>query len=433
MWWALLRKFPKYALVAAVLSVSTGLFAFWWFTRSPKKQAAKVAQQAEVQADTTQRAARAESKIGKLLLVDNDLYDLDTGEIIFKNWLSKGVPQRIGYEEGKTTLLAQYAQGLVRYRWDGSVIAALELRFPLVLTPDESAVLFVKEKDVWRADLDWSALKLTNERPVTTIRQFLDVHFAANILLHTAKTLVVRNLNTLLRVNLETGEVHPIRFGLMNIAKQRSPDHRSLLAVDRGQLACLDVDTDTTQAVPFGKAAVQDYLWLDANRCAVLAEARNVFIYDRSKNQLEKLVTLPEPCGNLELPSPDARFVFASGRGRGTLVDLEKRTTQAVIGGQGVGWVSEDSFIFSREIPDSTLRGTWRQKVGEAEQRISPEPFIVSRAGASILPVKSANAILLMTTQGLMRMKSDGTEIAHVAKLPRSPSHLNSIEGWRAK
>ena len=50
------------------------------------------------------------------------------------------------------------------------------------------------------------------------------------------KTLVVRNLMKLLRVNLETGDVKPIRMNINGIRKHRSPDSKSVAFSRNGDL-----------------------------------------------------------------------------------------------------------------------------------------------------------------------------------------------------
>ena len=231
--WAIIRQFPKYVFVLAVLAVSTGLFVLWWFTRSPgvsaRDREAAVAQAAARKA----KAARAESRVASLLVVDNDLYDIETGELFFQNWLKHGMPEKLFFEPETKTVLGRYERGLVRYGMDGSEIAALPQPGRLVVSDDFKVVLFAKEKDVWKASLDWKQLKLTDEKRLTSIGYFNDQFFGANVVLGTEKTLVVRAGQTLLRTNLETGQVTPTRIPLGDIGKRRSPDSKSVVGVER--------------------------------------------------------------------------------------------------------------------------------------------------------------------------------------------------------
>src|SRR2546430_13887347 len=96
--WMGAKRLPKVALVFGVIGISTALFAFWWFTRSPKKVASHRVEEARVQDDTKKKAEQVGASIGHLILVDNDLYDFESGELIFTQWLKSGMPQRLFYD-----------------------------------------------------------------------------------------------------------------------------------------------------------------------------------------------------------------------------------------------------------------------------------------------------------------------------------------------
>src|SRR5262249_47558511 len=148
------------------------------------------------------------------------------GEVVFQAWLSKGVPIRLWWESATKTLLADYERGFVRYGPSGEEKATAADRYPIGLSDKRQWVIFARERDLWRADINWSDLKFENERKITSIGQFIESGFAANIMAGTDKMILVRNMNRLLQVNLETGDVHPIKVPLGEIGKRRSPDGR---------------------------------------------------------------------------------------------------------------------------------------------------------------------------------------------------------------
>ena len=422
--WNLLKLFPKFALVAAVLILSTGLFAVWWSNRSPKQ--APSGAEVSAKADTSRQEAEIEREFGKLVLADNDLYNIETGECLFKNWLKGGMPLALFFDPGTKKLIARYEKGFVRYNPDGSEDASILQAAPIAVMPDGKTILFVKGGDIWRANIDRRAFKLTDEKQVTSIGEFMDRDFAESILMETEKTLLVRNKNQLLRVNLDTGETHWAKFPPVNL-KQRSPDGKYLVGDQGGKFFCYDLDTDNAQTIELGKrVGMTDYLWLDDKRCACIENGAVVKLYDRESNALNAVAELPVKCRHIVLPSPDGRFAFcANDGGKGVLVDFQKRTANPVQGGSGMAWVDGKTFMFSRDVQDSGLRGTWMQAPGEPERRVSPQPYFVYRKGSSLLPL--GKIVVFIGKNNLMKIAADGTGLKEAGNMAATPSRLIGI------
>ena len=258
---------------------------------------------------------------------------------------------------------------------------------------------------------------------MTNIERFDDAFFAQAILFGSDHTLIVRAGMQVVRVNLDNGEVHPNRLPMQDIVKRKSPDgkihcgHRKMA----GSIA-----TIWTASLPkksrLGGLPINDYLWLGNDKCACIVNGKVVVLYDRLANTLGQVVNLPLLCIRIGAPSPDGRFAFCIGRGKGVLVDFEKETAIPVTGGVGLRWVSADTFAFSREIADSSLRGTWLQTVGEDEQRISLEPYLVHESGGEIMAVKTSQMIVFATEHGLSTSNLAGTDAKQTVSLARPPS-----------
>ncbi|MEA3207140.1 MAG: hypothetical protein QOE70_197 [Chthoniobacter sp.] len=426
--WRWLRAFPKFALVVILIVGSSAAFYSWWVVHSIKKA---FNEQRPVPAeDIGPKVAKIEAKRGRLLLVDNDLYDLDSGAVIFKTWLKQGMPQKLFYDGNAKKFLAEYERGFVRYDTRGAVEAELVQKFKPAISDDYKWLVYSKDKDIWRADFDWKDFKLVNERKVTAIEQFNDLNFADNVVLGTEKTLIVRNVNKILRVDLGTGDVKPLQISLAEFAKRRSPDSKSVVGIQTGQFYCYDADTDDAKAITIGRGAINDYQWLDNDRCLAIAAMKTVVLYDRPNNTLTELAALPVSCQRIGEPSPDGRFAFCVGRGNGVLVDTTKKTAVPVTGGAGVCWISNDTFAFSREVADSELRGTWLQTVGDGERRVSNDPYLVAKSGPMLMVLKGAGLVVFATPDGLSTMKPDGTDVREAVKLARVPDRALGIEEW---
>ena len=429
--WRFVKAFPKYALVLIVLLGSTVAFGLWWFLHSAKN-AFYGGRPVPVE-DIGPKLALIEAKYDRLILIDNDLYEIDSGTVIFKNWLKVPMPLELFYESKSKKFIGHYERGFVRFGLNGVVEGDLGGKFKPAFSDDLKWMVFAKGKDIWRADIDWAAFKPVNERKVTAIEQFHEASFAENIMLGTEKTLVVRNMMKLLRVNLETGDVKPVRLNINGIRKHRSPDGKRLVGLEKGQFYCYDVDSDDAKTIPVGRGIMNDYQWLGNDRCVAIAGGTKVVHYDRLKHTLTEVTALPFPCVKIGEPSPDNRFVFCAGRGTGALVDLEKKTATPVAGGSGMCWVSNNTYAFSRELPDSDLRGTWLQTVGEGERRISTEPLLVNKTGAELMTLKSLGVVIFSTKHGLFKMKPDGTELEKFGKLDHPPVRALGIQQWKAE
>jgi hypothetical protein len=428
--WGFLKPLTKYGFIILAMIAGTVAFVSWWYVHR-LKQAIWEGRPTPVE-DIRPQLALLESKLGRLLLVDNDLYELDGGKLIFKNWLKEKTPQRLFYDSPAKKFIAQYERGFVRYTLNGAEEATLSQKNKPAFSDDLKWAVYAKEKDIWRADVDWKAFKLVNERKVTSIGQFSDLYLADNIVVGTEKTLLVHNMNKVLHVNLETGAVKPMQVSLDGIRKRKSPDSKGVVGLENGKFYFYEVDTDDAKYFPVGRGAINDYQWLGNGKCVAIAAMKTVIQYDREKRTLTEVVTLPFQCNRIGEPSPDGRFVFCT-RGGGVLVDVVEKTATPVKAGAGVCWVSKDTFAFAREVPDSDLRGTWLQTVGEGERRVSPEPYLVTKKGAELMVVKSAGLVVFVTKQGISKMKPDGTEVAVLMKLPHPPSFVQDIEDWKAE
>jgi hypothetical protein len=425
--WGFIKQFPKLFLVCGVLLASTGLFATWWVTHRAKL--ALTNRPHLVTEDIAPKVARVVEAPKRLLLVDNDLYNLDTGVVIFNNWLKGGTPAALFYDAQAKKVIARYERGFVRYRLDGEEDAVLVQKFQPAFSHDFRWAVYAKEKDLWRADIDWSGFRFANERKLTAIEQFNELYFAKNVILGGGKAMIVRNMNQLLRVDLESGDVQPTRVPVGEIGKRRSPSGGFLVGVQGGQFYCYDVETDDTKTIAIGRGAMNDYQWLGNDRCTAIAAGRAVVLYDRLKNTLNEVAALPVQCGRIGEPSPDGRYVFCIGGDSGYLVDLVNKEVVPVVGGAGVKWVSSDRFVFSREVPNSKLRGTWIQTVGEGERRVALEPFLVDKSGPMLM-VSPAGEIVYATKHGLSKMKPDGDGAAEFIKLRRTPLRVLGIADW---
>ena len=164
-----LRAFPKYFIAVAVIIASVTTLVIWKFRHGVNSLFAGLFAPS---APRIRREPLIEGREGRLLLVDNNLYDLDSGVVLAEQWLVKGMPEKLFYDGNAKKFIAQYGNGLVRYASTGVADDTLLQKFRPAYSDDLKWIVFAKDKDLWRADVDWKEFKLVNERKLTSIEQF---------------------------------------------------------------------------------------------------------------------------------------------------------------------------------------------------------------------------------------------------------------------
>ena len=431
MYLRLLKAFPKYAIVLTVLLVSTGMFAWWWMFRGSSKtnyrarrQQAEALKQQEIQ----KMAATLPERLGSLVLVDNDLYNIDTGELIFRNWLPF-VPQRLFYHPGLNRLMAQTEYGIVRFGMDGRQDAILGGQSPTVFTNNGSLAIYVKNGDIWTAEPDWEQFKFSNDHQVTNYGQFVAPYFAANVILASEKACVVRQQNKLIRVDLTTGDFRPIDLPTLTPGKRRSPDCEFLIADDGNGLITYDVNEPETKQFPKGEGRAFDFQWLSNDKCAYVVSGTHVCIFDRRTNTQRDVVNLPFKCNRINTPSPDGRYVFCDGDRQGlAMVDTaEKKAEVWDKAPDQMMWIGGGAVLYAKDVPNSEERGTWLFSTEGISRRLMSDPYLV--ANITMPSTGSPTSIVFSTRDGIYGTRSDESSLREIARLSKA---ITTIQSARA-
>ena len=437
--WRLLKQVPKLAVALGVLITSTVLFGIWWRFWKPKTHQASVVHQAgAVNEQPDAKFAQMAPKMDRLILAEDNLIDIDSGEVVSANWLNGEHPLKIWFDAASNKVIARFERGFKRYNLDGREDATLWHRNGLIVADDMDLAIFADQGDVWKAGIDWSGFKLTGEERATSIGGFQDNYFAQNLVMASKKAFVVRNMNQLVRVNLGSGEVAPLPLTHTDAAVRRSPDGGIFMGDQTGAggttLYAFDVATGEVKTKELGpQTGVTSVLWLDKDHCCILVNAQFIVMYDRAKGSYEQHMKLPARIVQLALPSPSKRFVVFLGEGKAGFVDLEKKEviplTAAV---QNFDWIADDTVIMANTTMDSNQRGTWVMKLGQNANRVSTEPYPFADSGkGSVLALKQAGMVIFGTQSALFKMKPDGTDAVKFSNLQRPVLRLQPIENWK--
>lgn len=452
---SLWRKFPKWVLALSIVVVSTALFAFWYFFLYPRWWGNGGGSNSSV-ANTPsapsppepsewdrrrERAALLPSRMAGLVVAGNDLYDVVGCEVVFKNWLQGGCPPAIYYDAANQRIIGKVERGLIRYELTGQKEKTMGEPYGAAFTDGHRLAIFAKNGDVWKAEPDWASFTLTKELQVTKIGEFREAFLIQNIMMGNEELLLVRQPPNLLSVNMKNGEVHPLRLPPGSKFQNQSPDGAMLVGLVRERAGpsfyAYEAAKDNAETFPLGRnGALNGVLWLDKDRCAVLLNGNILKLYDRKRNKLDDLIIMATPCQGMIGPSPTGkRFWCGSNRGAKLLVDVEKKECELFPhAAEFLGWISDDVFAFSNDLPDTSVRGTYLVKVGSEPRRISEEPFLGTRDGRTCLEyLKEGDQVVFGTKSGLYRMNSEGSEFKQVAGWLTPNPVLLRIDNWPPK
>lgn len=435
--WRTIKRFPQMALVGGVLVISTVLFAFWWMNR-PKPALASVPQPADEIVEQPKPAPFKPYEVNRLLVADGDLIDIETGEVLAKKWLKGEAPGRLWYDERTGKIIGKHERGIVRYHPDGTKDAEILSINGVAISEDLSMALYAKEKDIWKAGIDWEAFKLVDEKRVTSQGNIMDRYFLQNVQLATNKVVVAQNMNQFLRVNLVTGEVTLTRIPMSEVGERRSPDGAILLGEVTERQApkvfAYDVEADDAKFFDLpGRFRATEFAWLSKDKAAFLIVGKEVWTYDRASNEIAKVMDLPMHIAQMAKPSPTGRFVFCLGQQGALIADLEKKEIQPINApAQSYEWIGEDRLILSREVPDTNLRGTWTFQLGtDSPIRVSTEPYYVARnSSGSVLYMKEAGAVIFSTRTGIFKLKPDADTPVQVLGTEKPSVRLQKVDKW---
>lgn len=444
-----LKAFPKAFVIVSVLVLSTGLFGFWWWfgggqTTPPADIAAPPAPstttaEREEPNDRAQIASTLPERVGNLLLINRDLYDVESEELLIENWLNGAEPLAIFFDEKQQKFIGKFPSGLARYHLDGSEAGTIASRNGILFPEDFDFAIYADGGDVWKASIDWTEFKLTNPIQVTSVGSFSDRSFAQNTLLGTDRFLVVRNQNQFLRIGLETGEVVTTVMDMNGLGSRRSPSGDMMVGskaeVSGTKFYAYDVDLDEVKLFELEtRLQVTAYRWLNKDRCAFLIANQQMGLYEREKNDIRFVAKLPFPCRDMVGPSPDGRYVLCGSAAGVLAVDFESNEVHRLgAAGQVFEWIANDTLLVAADVQDTNQRGTWRIQIGQEPVRITNEPYLFTRDGkGSVARVNGADLAIFQTKSGLFTMSPKNLRARLFKEFEHDMTSITPIVFWKS-
>lgn len=430
-----LRTLPKLALALAMLIISTTLFGVWWMFFKPTSVEESKGPTPEQLAARQAALDEIKAGAGSLFVADGNLMDMNTGKVLLNRWLGLDKPLQIWLDSENGKFICRYPQGFKRYDFDGTGEVELGKRFGVQVSDDLSLAVFPTDGDIWTSGIDWKAFDFVNPRRITTIGGFQDAFVLQNIMLASKKAMIISNMNQLVRVDLESGGVAPVQIPFTQAPERRSPDGGILAGEVPGSKSytvfMYDVEANDAKKAEVGMARINSTLWLGRERCCLLINSQNLLGYDRAKGTFAEIMKLPKPFNKIAAASPTGRFIFCLDNNGVGIADLEKKEMIPVnFPPQNLYWIGDDTLLMSRDITDSTYRGTWVQELGGEALRVSTEPYVYDDTNSSVLLMKEAGMVIFGIKNGLVKMKPDGSSVNMFASIPYPALRIQKIEIW---
>lgn len=98
---------------------------------------------------------------------------------------------------------------------------------------------------------------------------------------------------------------------------------------------------------------------------------------------------------------------------------------------QHFAWVSDDTLIYARDVPDTNVRGTWLLTMGGQEKLVTIDPYSVGMDGSgAVALMPELGEVVFGTSNALFRMKPDGSGLREVTKLSKPVVKVVLVEAW---
>ncbi len=407
-WRQIWAKYPKWMVAFAIFMGSTLLFAMWWLGK--KQTESRLANQHE----ETQRAAEDAQAIEEVEivpggetvsdgdnlktlslenaflngeriyhLVDGDLKMVDGIEFDFGGDLDRNA--MIVFFEDKFMVSRQFRYW--SYHKNGRMIGRLQLpggdEFFGYVTDTLKEAIYVKEGDIWRAEIDWAGPTLIDERPVTRVGYFPNRSFSSGLVAATSEALLFRDLQTgMIWVDLRSGE---IESGSLPVDRSTSPDGRLVVGdvpTRPAKLIVFDVDTKSFQewTLPM-RVNSGGVVWLDQGR-SLYAIGPEIYRYDHATSTFEGLFRNDDVTRGIDLlgSSYGHQYTIIRRSQFGlTAIEIDSGKVEDLpeFPITGMEWLSEDAVLLVSDVPDTAYRGSWFYRIGSGQEaeRILEQPL----------------------------------------------------------
>jgi hypothetical protein len=264
------------------------------------------------------------------------------------------------------------------------------------LNADLRRVIYLRDGDVWRAELDWATREFQNHRQVTRVgilnpARSGDISLIAwheNILLMRTRFSQERPI---LRVNLLSGEIEELEPMMVFIDGMfPNPSASLLCASHRELLACYDVSTGEAFRVslprqiggvptpvarrPGTREPPASFAWVDDRTFLVTAprrETQHLLRVDLGRRSAHELIELPGSGMVVEV-LPGGRHAAAwVQNGPAVRIALADGAADALPDeiGRGGAWLDESKYVHTRERGSISEIGVWLYDVARQDHR----------------------------------------------------------------
>lgn len=377
-WLPLIKKFPRYAVAAGMIAVTSVVFILWLLLRSSGGGSA---------GDPTGQIVDLAER--NLILCGNALVDCDSGEILSKQWIEgagQSLPPVRRILKDERLVLVSVNGVTVAFDYDGKPkpVISYEGKNPLSFAVDQGGkeVVFAREGNLWHGKLDWNKSSISEVRKVTDAGFFRDDTFRSSSLWNNGE-LYVNVLGRPHLVLLKDGSTKPGQPPVDLMQRGLSPDRKFVaLSLMSGEFGVAEFATGELKRFPT-LGQVTEVIWLSNDRVAVVGHYKRLSIYDHSQGKVIAEYQLESPPQFVGPASPDGKFLLMGGPQTVGAFSIETGEFKAFSHPVGDGaWGSEQKFIGSNDGTDTDLRGVWCVALDGRKERLLSQPFDASAVKA---------------------------------------------------
>lgn len=418
--WAI-TKAPKVVLAACIVLTTTAIFLLWLVMRGNGVSGNGSALGGWTPAP--------EFKADEVVLCGGSLLQLNSGEILSKQWLqglSDTAPSIVKVLPAEKLVVCGN-RGLVQcFGFDGKAKGELTYEGkrlgPAGFSFGDSRVLFLRDSNIWLGQVDWMKSNVVDAKQITSTNYFREDSFRGDFF-WTGDILFIPILGRTHRVDLATGEVSQESVNVGQIRQGASPDGRlSAVALGRGNFVLVDFVGGS--AKPFSiRGASRECGWLDAKRFACVNNRNEISMLDSTTGKVTAY-TAPATVLKIAAVSPQGNSILV-GTAKGPMIlSIASGDFIPVNLSMDHGiWISERAMLCTTSNTDTAFRGIWRVNADGSRLRVTNQPTDSVQSSTGARPMLAAPGGAMWVSGGdLWRYDAESEAVNQVTQ----GQHLNS-------
>lgn len=426
---ALIKQYPRYFFALMVLLISNTIFYFWWDRHKSERETntlnidlatiekateATLASQRTLESITPTRPTQTLSvdlaaAPTRYFLYGNSLYDGVEGTEVARHVFEGDMPEEVFYYAPNKTIIGSFGNKLVCYDTHGNQVDKLEPSWPCYIADDLHSVAYIKDGNVWIADIDLNNFSFENRRQVTLDGKFDTV--VSLVMHYNTSHIYVVALDKFYRVNVKSGHVATTDFSYLQAIDGFSPSKRHTIIADPDYIKLVDFE-EGFRINLCRSAGALNVAWLTEGKVLYLVGNQLLFRYDLATFQDRNQFTFKHKCSRFGPSSPTGKYIVYFGGDSEDpneigILDVEaKQSYQVDSNVSQIEWINDEQYIYSRISGDKSLSGVWIAAPGVIPKHVDSSALKQNYGGGNLIKLDDSASLVLSTENGLSLVKN---------------------------